>query len=51
MKLELMNVDENRRIATIECKEEDVATAVRIFELFDKSIRDVKLENPRKGGR
>jgi len=52
MKLDLIELGEHEQadtiIAHIECGKKDIATIVKVFGLFDKSIRDVKLE---KGGK
>ncbi len=55
MKLDLIELGEHGQadtiIATIECVKKDIATIVKVFELFDKSIRYIKLETPKKGRR
>jgi len=48
MELDLIELGEHGPADTInahiECGKRDIATIVKVFELFDKGIRDVKLE-------
>lgn len=54
MKLDLIELGERGQadtiIATIECVKKDIATIVKVFGLFDKSVRDIKVINIGKKG-